>query len=100
MQILENKDERPLVGESLEQAAPRRMRLGRAVAAGARIGAQPDKGAHVRVDPLALAGGVNELLEECAQFLLGGLGLVSLEDPRLRLRDLAERPVAEAFAVR
>ena len=100
MQILEDEDERTLLGERLEQPPPGGVRLGAPVAAGAVGGAEPDERAHVAADPAALGRVRDEVIEQRRELPLGRVGLVRLEDSRLRLHDLAERPVAQPLPVR
>ena len=99
VQILEDEHQRPLLGQRLEQAAPRRERLVAAVARVLAGRAEADERAQEAADPAALRLVGEDVLEHRGQLRLGGVERVALEDPGLRLHDLAERPVAEALAV-
>src|ERR1051325_75804 len=74
------------------------MRLGAPVA-GLRVGAEPDQRANVPRDPVPLRVIGHEIADEGGELLLGRGRLIRLEDARLRLHDLAERLVAQPFAV-
>jgi hypothetical protein len=89
-----------LFGEGLEEAAPRGEGLSATVAAEACLGLQPDEGAKVRLDPPCVAR-VGEHVCDRGSELLCRLRLgVPLEDPRLRLDDLRDRPKSDSVAVR
>jgi hypothetical protein len=91
VEVLDYEHDRMLVGEPLDEPPPRGERLDAPVAAALGVHWQPDEWAEVRLDP-GVAGGVAELALDLGQ-------LVGLEDPRLRLHDLGERPEADAVAV-
>jgi hypothetical protein len=96
VQVLEHQDDRLLVGEALEEAAPG----GEALALRHVVGhADPEQAPHPRRHPagLALVDGnrAHGLLELGRRLALR----VGLHDPRLRLHDLGQRPEADALAV-
>ena len=92
VQVLEDEDERPLRGEILEEPPPSRERLAATVAARLGGAREPDERPQVQHDP-----GVGHAVVELP---LGALGRVGLEDPKLGLDHLAERPERDAVAVR
>ena len=100
VQVLEDEDERALVGERLEEAAPRRERL---VAPRRRTSSsvsRPASGRRCRSIQPASRVVADESLDGLPELLLRLLRTVGLEDPGLRLDHLAERPERHAFAVR
>src|SRR5205823_14760077 len=84
--------QRPLVGEVLEEAPPGGESLLSPVATALRLGREPDERPQVRLDPRV----VDRVVELARRLLLG----LALEDPRVRLHHLAERPEGDAVAVR
>ena len=100
MQVFEDEHERTPVGQRLEEAPPGREALAlrrSRVLAGAL---QPDEAPEPSRHPLGLARIVGHLLDGRAQLALDIRLRVGLEDSRLRLHDLRQRPEADAFAVR
>ena len=95
MEILEDEDEWALVGERLEEAPPGSERL--PLASPPPVARLPDERAQMRDRPLGVF--VEQLLDRTRRAFLGLLVVVGLEDAGLRLDHLAERPVADAFAV-
>ena len=90
VQIFEHEHERPLLGEILEEAPPGGERLVALVAGAFGIAGEPDEGTQVRLDP-----GVGD----CRELLFDRGGVVSFEDPELRLHHLPERPEGDAVPV-
>src|SRR5262249_11538760 len=92
LDVLEHQHERALLGEPLPEAAPGgkrfllRARHGRAL---------PDQRAEMGEQPLPVV----DLLDGALELRAGFLVAVRLQDPRLRLAPLAERPVAHALPV-
>ena len=99
VQILEHEHERPLLGQRLEQAPPGRERLVAAVARVLARRAETNERAQETADPAALRLVGEDVVEHGRELRLGGVERVALEDPGVRLHDLAERPVAQALAV-
>ena len=99
VQVLEDEDERPLVGDRLQEAAPGGERL---VAAVARrlVALEAGERTQVPLDPGGVGRVADESLDGLAKLLLGLARAVGLEDARLRLDHLAERPERHALAVR
>jgi hypothetical protein len=99
VKILEDEDERPLLGERFEEPAPRGEGLATAVAPEAGVCLEADQGSKMRLDPAGIA-----LLRECVfdsrVELLGCLRLVvPLRDSCLRLDDLRKCPEGHPVAV-
>ena len=89
VQVLEHENGRPALGDSLEKATPGRsgcLRTGTPAA----VPAQPDERAQLACEPARLAHIRRERRYGVFQLPLGLVGAVGLEDPRLRLDDLAE----------
>ncbi len=92
VQVLEHEDERPLLGERLEEAPPGGEGLAAAVSSEPGLGLESDERTKMRLDPAGVAGVLDGVLDGRVQ-LLGRVRLgVSLGDPRLRLHDLARAP--------
>ena len=100
VEILEDEDERPLLGERLEEAPPGRERLGRVIAAGLGARSEARERAEVAFHPAGLPDLVEDVLDGRAKLGFGRLGVVALQDPGLRLGHLAQRPEGDAVAVR
>ena len=100
MQVLEDQDQRPILGERLEGAAPGGEGLAAPVAAEALVGLEADQGAEVRLDPAGLDGILDRARDRLPEPVAGSRRIVLLEDPRLRLDDLGQRPERGAVAVR
>ena len=96
MQILEHEHERPLLGEGLEKAAPGGYALRRP---GRLFLRNSGERAQVPLEPLTLRGVGAELGDGADELLLGLLGRVVLEDARLCLDDLGQRPEGHSLAV-
>ena len=93
MQILEHEHGGAALGERLEEPAPGR-RAPSAPALWLPSPVQPDEGAQLATSQRASLVLGDEPCDGVAQLPLGLLGCVGLEDARLRLDDLAERPEA------
>ena len=100
VEILEDEDERPLLGKRLEEAPPGCERLSRVVAARIGAGSEAGEGAEVALHPPGFLGLVQDVLDGCAKLGFGRLGVVALQDPGLRLGHLAQRPERDAVSVR
>ena len=99
VQVFEDEDERPLLGECLEEAPPRCKSLGPMVALELLLALEPDQRSQVPLDPVGLRL-VDELAHAPCQLARRLFGRVRLEHACLRLHHLAERPEGDAFAVR
>ena len=98
VQVLEDEDERAMLGERLEKASPRRERL-LPRATDVLVASQTHERAQLPFDPRPL--GLHDVLHDrLAQLPRHILGSIALEDSRLRLHHLAERPERGALAVR
>ena len=98
VEVLEDEHGRAGVGQRLEETTPRRERLGPAVVR-ALLAAQPEQRPDVGEHPFGLVRLGQERLDGVRELGVRDLGRVVLEDARLRLRHLAERPEADALAV-
>ena len=100
MEVLEDQDQRSLLGERLEEAPP-----GRGASLGlvaARLGARlrgPASGRRWPSTHGASPSSSRTLLDGRAKLGLGRLGVVALQDPGLRLGHLAQRPESDSVAV-
>ena len=93
VQVLEDEHRRPLVGERLEELPPGREML-RPLAARDNLGRADE-----RAQALEHAVPKPERAHRLGQLPFGFLGAVRLEQARLRLRHLGQRPVGHAVAV-
>ena len=91
VQVFEDEDERPLLGECLEEAPPRCKSLGSMVALELLLALEPDQCSQVPLDPIGLRL-VDELAHAPCQLACRLFGRVRLEHACLRLHHLAERP--------
>ena len=98
VQILEHEHRRPSVGDRFEKATPRRRR-GLGTGAPRTVAADTDERAQRGLEPAPLARFGNQPRHGLAELALRVRTRVALEDPRLRLDDLAERPERHALAV-
>ena len=99
VEILEDEHERPLLGERLQEAAPRRKRLV------APIGADPvclqaDEWTEVALEPVGVRAVEAGCRDRLAELRSGVAYVVRVEHAGLRLHDLRERPEAHSLAVR
>ena len=92
MDVVDDQDERSVLRERLEELPPGSEGLGAPIATAELSGAQAHQRAQMRLE-----AGVSHRLMELALDLLAS---VALEDPCLRLDNLAERPERHALAVR
>ena len=90
---------RPALRERLEEAPPRRERLGAAVV-GTLLGAEPEERPHVGEHPVRVARLRHEGRDSVRELAVRDLRRVRLEHTCLCLRHLAERPEADALPVR
>ena len=100
VEVLEDEDERALLGEPFEEAPPRGERLVAPVAA--ELAPRPPRPTSARrcVSTHALVAGTRErVLDGADGSSPRSRRRVLLEDARLRLDDLAERPQRDAVAV-
>ena len=97
VQVLEDEHCRPALGDGVEEPAPGGRRgLRRALPAVAR---EPDERAQLALDPARLRFLRDEPRDRLLELSFRLVGRVGLEDPGLRLHDLAERPERDALAV-
>ena len=89
----------PALGQRLEETPPRRERLGPAVVGALLAAPSPSERPHVGEHPFRLARLGHERRDGVRELAVRDLRRVGLEDARLRLRHLAERPEADALAV-
>ena len=97
--VLDDDDERPLLGEPFEEAAPGGERLVSAIAAELRFAGEPDEREQMRLDARLVARARERVLDGLVDLRRDLLGRVLLEDAGLRLDDLAERPQRDPVAV-
>ena len=97
--VLEDEHERALVREGLQVTSPGREHLAAAIADRGLLAAKTDERAQEGRDPAGLGRILDHTPNRRSQLVVGLLGCVALEDPRLRLDHLAERPEADAVAV-
>src|SRR5438034_5169599 len=98
VQVLEQEDERTLRGDGLEVASPRRERLLTARAGAVRRNTEQRREAGA--NPLLLRRLRHDALDAGCELCRCGVGFVRLENPRLGLHDLAQRPEGDPLAVR
>jgi hypothetical protein len=92
--VLEHEHERVLLRERLPEAAPSRERFFLRTRSGARL---PDERTQMRQDPLRVL--VEHLLDSARELCVRLRVAVRLQDSRLRLHHLGERPVADALSI-
>ena len=101
MQVLEDEHERPLLGDRLQEAAPGGERLVARRSPAASSASSPTSGRRCRSIQAASSFIVDEALAPPRlNFSSGLIGAVGLENPRLRLDHLAERPEGHSLAIR
>ena len=94
-----DEDERALLGEAFEEAPPGGERLVAPVAAELRLAAEAEEREQVRLDPRLVARAGERVLDGLVDLGRDVVERVLLEDARLRLDDLAERPERDPVAV-
>jgi hypothetical protein len=99
VQVLEDEDERALLGQALEEATPGSEGLGPALTSRGRLLAEPDERLEMGYEPFELRG-VGDVPHRAAQLLLGDVARIGLEDSGLGFDDLGESPERHALAVR
>ncbi len=99
MQVLEDDDERALIGEPFEKAAPGREGLGSAISAELGLAGDADQGAEMRLDPGGVVGARKRSASGFGELLRDLGGRVLFEDAGLRLDDLAQRPERDTVAI-
>ena len=97
--VLDDDDERALLGETLEEAAPGGERLVPAIASQLRFAGEAEEREEMCLDPRLVAGSGERVLHGLVDLRRDLLGRVLLEDASLRLDDLAERPQRDPVAV-
>ena len=97
--VLDDQDERTLLGERLEEAPPGGERLVAAVAADLLLAAEAEERQQVRLDAGLVAGPGERVLDRPADLRCDVGRCVLLDDARLRLHDLAERPQRDPVSV-
>src|SRR5712691_614266 len=98
VQVLEHEDSWSALSDRLEEATPR-GHGGFGTSAACAVAGYPDERAQLTGEPARLARLRNETCNGSVQLLLGVIRSVGLEDSRLRLDDLAERPECHTLAV-
>ena len=96
VEILEHADERPFLGQELEESPPG---CGCFIGTGRSVVGQSGEGPELPLEPLRLRWIGCHLRDHAAQLLPGLVDRVALEDPCLRLHDLGQRPEGHAVAV-
>ncbi len=99
VQVVEDDDERALLGQRLEESAPGGIRLGSTVAAGRDRFCETDERTQVPPHPGCVGGRRQDLDDARLQLLLHHFFAVALEDAGLRLDHLAERPVSDSLPI-
>ena len=99
VEVLEDDDERPLLGHRFEKAAPGGEGRLPAVVAELGLGREADEGAQLRLDPVRVAGVREDVGDSASQLLLDAVRGVLLDDAGLGLDDLRERPERYAVAI-
>jgi hypothetical protein len=94
VEVLEHHDQRPPLGQPLEERAPRGERL----VPLARLTAEPEEWTKLALDPAAVRF-ADAFLHGADQLARDLLRRVVLDDPGLRLHHLAERPERDPLAV-
>ena len=97
--VLDDDDERPLFRETLEEAPPGGERLVAAIASQLCFAREAEERAEVRLDTRLVTRAGERVLDGLAELRSDLLRRVLLEDARLRLDDLAERPQRDSVAV-
>jgi hypothetical protein len=92
VQVLDDQDERALFRERLEKRPPRGERLAALTGGDVLLGTESHERTKVRTHPLVRS--------DDRELLFSRGGRVRLQDPGLRLHDLAESPERDPFAVR
>ncbi len=101
VQIFEERYQRPLLGEPLEQSPPSGEGLAAPVVTHRHdVTAEAEQHTEVPAHPLRLAGFDEDVGHHRRQLRLGRVGVVRLQDAGLRLDHLGQRPEADAFAIR
>ena len=100
MDVLDDQDERTLLGERLEEPAPSRERLVAAVAADLLLPGETEKREQMRLDAPLVARTREYVLDRLVDLRRDVRRRVLLEDASLRLDDLAERPQRDPVPVR
>ena len=96
VEVLEHEHERPLRGCRLEQSPPGRKCL---LSLGAFCTFEAHERTRLPRHPFPLLFVLRERLDHRLELLRRGRGVVGLEDPGVRLDDLAQRPEADPLAV-
>ncbi len=88
VEVLEDDDERPLLGHRLEKASPGSEGRLSAVVTELRLRREADERAQLRLDPVRVARIGQDVGDSGSQLLLDLVGGVLLDDARLGLDDL------------
>ncbi len=97
--VLDDDDERTLLGETLEEAAPGGERLVAAIASELCFAGEAEEREEMRLDARLVARAGERVLDDLVDLRRDVLRRVLLQDARLRLDDLAERPERDPVAV-
>jgi hypothetical protein len=100
VQVFEDQHQWALGGERLEKVSPGEEGFGPAVLPGAIAARKADERTKVLLYPVGLLIVAKHLADRRAQFLGSVCGGIGLEDPCLRLEDLAQCPERHPCAIR
>jgi hypothetical protein len=100
LDVLEHQHERVALRDRFEEVPPRGERRAPPISLWRGEVADADERPELCTHPSCVRGIGDHLAHGLAELLLGGRGVVRLEDPCLCFHDLAQRPVREAVAVR
>ena len=100
MDVLDDQDERTLLGERLKEPAPSRERLVAAVAANLLLPGEAEKREQMRLDAPLVARPREYVLDRTVDLRRDVRRRVLFEDASLRFDDLAERPQRDPVPVR
>ena len=99
MDVLDDDDERTLLGETLEEAAPGGECLVSAIASELCVAGEAEEREKMRLDARLVARAGERVLDDLVDLRRDVLRRVLLENARLRLDDLAERPERDPVTV-
>ena len=97
--VLDDDDERTLLGETLEEAAPGGEGLVSAIASELCVAGEAEEREEMRLDARLVARAGERVLDDLVDLRRDVLRRVLLENARLRLDDLAERPERDPVTV-
>ena len=97
--VLDDDDERTLLGETLEEAAPGGEGLVSAIASQLCVAGEAEEREEMRLDARLVARAGERVLDDLVDLRRDVLRRVLLQNARLRLDDLAERPERDPVTV-